>query len=181
MKTNASIINSLTVFFSLIIVCNFISLNEAAAEKNVKDTVLILGFQSSSMNDVQVRLLRDAILKKCHTQGFSIVSLMDIESLNISNMKNIQSYNQKEIVDYNNKFQATLTVTGEVVDLSFNTKLQHTSIKPHNRYECTISIYDAHTKSFKQKRFIINSGKNLLIFIKRTSDVIVSYLKIYRK
>jgi hypothetical protein len=46
-----------------------------------EERVLVLGFESRQLNDVQDRLLRETILYRLHTRGHAIVPVMEIEAL----------------------------------------------------------------------------------------------------
>jgi hypothetical protein len=50
-----------------------------AASKQ-EERVLVLGFESRQLNDVQDRLLRETVLYRLHTRGHAIVPVMEIEA-----------------------------------------------------------------------------------------------------
>ena len=43
--------------------------------------MLVLGFRSSQLNDVQDRLLRETVMRRLYTEGYQIVPVMEIESV----------------------------------------------------------------------------------------------------
>jgi hypothetical protein len=84
-----------------------------------KDTpegiILVLGFKSVHLDDLQDRLLREAILRGLIERGYRIVPVMEIERYFKSRLKSIRRIDISKLRELCDEFEAACAVTGSMV------------------------------------------------------------------
>ena len=100
-------------FFNIIIIFFLILFSVNLYADNKK--ILVLGFQSEQLNDVQEVLLRNILLRKLHENGYDIVPVMKVESIIIRDrgLKNIH-LGKNNLKDYCLEVDSGYSMIGKI-------------------------------------------------------------------
>jgi len=169
------------VFFisiSLIFTLVFLSLSQLYGFFGSNAKVLVLGFNSRHFNDLQDRLLREIIIRKFHTRGYNIVTVMEIESIIQEDSRiKIRRLKRDKIRKLCTQMHADYVVTGSIY-LKNNIKSKH-KITKNFVYRCKIVLYQRSKNRFIEK-FLENKGSDKIYgFFKSLSEKIVTISEEY--
>jgi len=124
-----------------------IVLSQSGAGASPLGRVLVLGFDSSHLNDVQDRFLRESTLREFHKKGFPIVSIMRLESIFYKGSGvNIRKISLDKIREYSREFSADYVVSGKL--FLKGKKGERGDIRKGNSYICEITLYQRSCDKF---------------------------------
>ncbi|MBN2159461.1 MAG: hypothetical protein JW807_08705 [Spirochaetes bacterium] len=142
-----------------------------SADSKPKERVLVLGFNSVLLNDVQDRLLRETVLREFHTRGFRIVPVMEIESLLFEDQKRqIRRLGRDEIRNICDELRAGLACSGLIVPEDGRVDNE---IREGKNYLCTCTWYRRSDNRFSEIKLRVAGGKGLFRFFSSLAKMIV--------
>lgn len=137
--------------------------------------MLVLGFDSRLINDIQDRLLRETILRELHKQGYSIVTVMDFESVfHDSSGKYIRKPDLNDLKRFCSEFNADYALTGKIFPKDGNKALE--KIVPDNLYICSIILYQKNMDKFYKLTLETRGKKSFYEYFLYLSEKIVAGL-----
>jgi hypothetical protein len=137
-----------------------------------RERVLVLGFESKQLNDVQERLLRETLMRRFLAGGYPIVQVMEIESLFHDGQKRqIRKVNEDEVRGLCKDLRAGLACSGSIVPEDGK---GDGAIEAEKNYICTIRIYRKERDAFEEFALTIAGEKNLYRFFNNMAERIVS-------
>ncbi len=127
------------------------------------DRVLVLGFQSRQLNDVQDRLLRETLLYRIHANGHEIVPVMKIESLFRDDSKRfIRRLSRADVRALCDELNAGVAVYGSIAPA--DGKQDDGEIRKGKNYTCLLSIYRKGDNSFTDTKHTVAGRDSLYDF-----------------
>jgi hypothetical protein len=134
--------------------------------------ILVLGFDSAQLNDIQDRLLRETILRGFHDRGCSIVPVMEIESLFYgSRVRQIRKLDRDTVRSICKDFQAGFACYGSIVP---EDNRKDDCIRPGKNYICAITFYRKAGDAFYEMKFTSTGRDSLDQFFQSVSESVVS-------
>lgn len=134
--------------------------------------MLVLGFDSRQLNDVQDRLLRETIMRRFLTKGYLIVQVMEIESLfHDSQKRQIRKLKPDDVRSLCDELQAGFACSGSISPE--DGKLDD-AIKADKNYICAIMLYRKDRDTFEELKLKIAGEKNLFQFYTVLANMIVA-------
>jgi hypothetical protein len=147
-------------------------LAQATLFSKPKERVLVLGFDSRQLNDVQDRLLRETIMRRFLTRGYLIVQVMEIESLfHDTRKRQIRKLKPDDLRSLCDELKAGFVCSGSISPE--DGKLDD-AIKADKNYICTIMVYRKDRDAFEKLILKIAGEKNLYRFYDVLADMIVA-------
>lgn len=137
-----------------------------------KERLLVLGFESRQLNDLQDRLLRETIMRQFLAKGYLIVQVMEIESLFHNGQKRqLRKLKPDEVRSLCNDLSAGFAFSGSISPEDGKTD---NAIGAEKNYICTISMYRKDRDAFEEFVLKITGEKNLYRFFNLLAERIVS-------
>ncbi len=134
----------------------------AAASAKPGDRVLVLGFESAQLNDLQDRLLRETVMRRLHTEGYRVVPVMEIESaFNEERKGRIRMLLRSEIRAVCDEMNAGFALSGAVRPEDGS---RGGEIVPGKNYVCSMVLYRRDGNRFMEFRVAAAGGKTLYEF-----------------
>lgn len=159
------------IFRSSVIVLVICMMAVAPADSKSKERVIVLGFNSALLNDVQDRLLRETVLREFHTRGFDIVPVMEIESLLLGDQKRqIRRLGRDDIRNICGELKAGFACWGSIVPEDGRVDNE---IREGKNYICACFWYRKSDDTFREFKITVASGKSLYLFFLSLSKMIV--------
>jgi len=150
------------------------ALSPAGAGDKIR--IMVLGFRSPLMDDVQDTYLREALLRLLAQKGFSVVPVMDLETIQNENTAvSLRNMTTSQIMDYAEQFKAAFTIYGELAEEGKNAGSG--GITPGRPYECTISIYCAGDRTTFRLRHKITGRENWYLFYQDLATELASMIE----
>lgn len=84
------------------------------AQGKGKGKVLVLGFETSSLSDIQDRLLRETVMRDFDQNGYAIVPVMQLEYAMQESRTNIRKISREQLKNLCLEFGADCAITGIV-------------------------------------------------------------------
>jgi hypothetical protein len=150
-------------YFSFCIIILFIPLNGISKDDPAK-IILVLGFKSGYISDLQDRLLREAILRRLVKKGYRIVPVMEMERYFKSSRKNIRNIDVSELKVLCEELGADYAVTGSMARIRRN-------------YVFLINIYESGMESVNRSRINISDKESFMDYCVSLSEEIVSRIE----
>lgn len=134
--------------------------------------ILVLGFESEQLNDIQEVLLRNTLLRKLYENGFDIVPVMEVESIMIRD-KGLQVVNlgKKDLKDYSSEVNSQYSMIGKIYPAG-NKKLK--GIKFGHQFVCDILLYQKKNNEFMNIKFNLVGKDNLFKFYSDITKRVIS-------
>jgi hypothetical protein len=134
--------------------------------------ILVLGFDSAVINDIQDRLLRESVMRQLQVAGFPIVPVMEIESIIRNDHKRqIRKLNREEMKGFCDELGAGYACCGSIVP---ETATADDRIKSGINYICVITVFNSNKKTFSDVKIKIAGEDNLYRFYAVLSKKIVA-------
>jgi hypothetical protein len=138
-----------------------------------KGKIIVFGFRSSVINDVQSRLLRERVLWKLQKRDYQIVPVMEYERVFREKPESyMRTMNRFALKKYSAHFRVDYAVTGSLEPKIFNRSTK--DIRPNVLYTCRIIIYSSAEDNFIFLNFDIDGCSNYFQFFEKLSGKIVS-------
>ncbi|HPA72168.1 MAG TPA: hypothetical protein PKY31_07865 [Spirochaetota bacterium] len=83
-------------------------------EAPARGKVLVLGFASQYINDVQDMLLREAVMRSFRKTGYSVVPVMELEDYIQENGLNVRSVNRASLKSLCREFKTDYSLAGSI-------------------------------------------------------------------
>lgn len=149
-------------YFKLLILATAVAVSitgPGAGAAGTKERVVVLGFASRQLNDVQDRLLREAVLRELHGRGYRIVPVMEIESL-ITEVRRsqIRKLSRVELKSLCAELSAGIACCGSIVPEDGS---RDEEIKPGKKYLCTLLVYRKDRDVFQEIKVTAVGEKSL--------------------
>jgi hypothetical protein len=136
----------------------------SVSEDDPAKLILVLGFKSNYMSDLQDRLLREAVLRRLVEKGYRIVPVMKIERYFKSGRKNIRSIGISELKVLCEKLGADYAVVGSMA-------------RRRRSYVFFINIYEGMMESINRSRINISSKESFMQYCIPLSEEIVNRIE----
>lgn len=111
-----------------------------------EERVLVLGFRSSPLSDLEDRILRETIMRELVERGHEIVSVMELERFFSEYPKHIRKISEEDLGTLCNKLGASYAVSGSIV-------------RDGRRNVVSVIIYGRGRNLTHRCRFSLGSGK----------------------
>ena len=134
----------------MVLMMLFMAVGGSSAKKSVNcgTRLLVLGFKSSYLDDVQERIFREMLMRKLNGRGYELVPVMEIESLLLDDttlaIRNIQAEKISALCAH---LKAAYTLNGSIEVVSPFTTLPGQEQK--KMCQCELLIYDAKNDTAK--------------------------------
>jgi len=133
--------------------------------------VVVLGFNSRQLNDVQDRLLRETVLREFFDRGRAIVPVMEIESLLLGDQRrNIRLLSEKDIREISVEIDAAYAICGT---LEPESGPADRCIDAEARFVCHLVLYRRDDDTFVRERIVVNGADTLDRFFSALAKEIV--------
>lgn len=142
------------------------------AETNTVDRILILGFISSSLTDVEDRYLRESIMKKLNKNGKAIVPIMEIESYFTEEKRDIRKTRTRDLWDLSKKFGASHIVSGRIIPAE--TLFKTSRFVSGKKFLAEISIYVSKKNLSVKRKIFFEAEGNYHSTLEKMSEIIKS-------
>ena len=140
---------------------------------NEKGKVLVLGFHSRVINNIQDRLLRENIMKRFLKRGYRIVPVMQIESfIQKKGYKNIRRIDHSHMRYLGDIKGADYTIGGTIAPEKKGAP--HNKIGSNIVYICSVRIYHKKKNTFYNYSFKTKGKENLSLYFDHIAEVIVN-------
>jgi hypothetical protein len=157
--------------FTLIFITVFLIIAPGLVFGQPKERVLVLGFDCRQLNDIQDRLLREAILKEFHDRGFVIVPVMEIESLFYgSRIRQIRRLKRDAIKGICDDLGAGYACYGTIVP---ENGARDGMIMPGKNYICAVTYYQKEGNRFYELKLMVPGKESLLEYFKAVAAEVV--------
>ncbi len=134
------------------------------------ERILVLGFDSGLINNIQDRLLRETIMKELRVAGYPIVTVMEIESIfHNGPERQIRKLTREEIRSLCREMKAGYACWGAIVPEG---KKGAEAIRAGSGYVCTVTLYHGEKNNFEEIRLTIGGEDNLYRFYGSLSKMI---------
>jgi hypothetical protein len=136
-----------------------------------KEPILVLGFDTKLLNDVQERLLRESVMRQFHVSGYRIVPVMEIESIfHDGRERQVRKLDRVEIQGLCDEMRAGYACCGSMVP---ETVMVDETIKSGVTYICTITFFTREKNKFENVTIRVAGEDNLYQFYGTLSKKIV--------
>jgi len=138
------------------------------------DRIMVLGFESGLVNDVQARILREMVLRKLKDRGLAIVTVMETESIMHNHRPGpIRTIRAASLEKMARETGAQRIITGQITPVN----RKKTAIAGGERYACEVMIYRLDDRSITKKTIIINGCDDLYAFFQSVTDKTAEYIR----
>ena len=153
---------------TIVIACILIG---AAAFMKPRGRVLVLGFESSQLNDIQDRLFRETVMRRLHTEGFPVVPVMEIESVfNEDRKGRIRKLARGEIKGICEELAAGYALFGSIAPEDGK---RDEGIMAGRNYVCRLVLYRGDKNRFDELKVTAAGRETLYEFYNALSALIV--------
>lgn len=136
-----------------------------------EERILVLGFDSTVINDIQDRLLRESVMRELQVSGFPIVPVMEIEALFHGDRKRqIRKLGREEMKGLCEELHAGYACCGSIVPENAAAE----GIRKGMDYICTITLFNSEKKSFSDIKIKLAGEDDLYRFYAALSKWIVA-------
>jgi hypothetical protein len=136
-----------------------------------KELILVLGFDTKLLNDIQERLLRESVMRQFHVSGYHIVPVMELESVfHDGRERQIRKLTRDEIQSLCDEMRAEYACYGTLVP---ETEMVDETIKSGVTYICTITFFIRERNRFENITIRVAGEDNLYRFSGALSEKIV--------
>jgi hypothetical protein len=135
----------------------------AALQAAPKERVLVLGFASRQLNDLQDRLLRETVLYRLHAIGHEIVPVMEIESLFRDDSKRfIRRLSRADVRTLCDELNAGVAVFGSIAP--DGGRQDEAEIRKGKNYICLLTVYRKSDDRFTETKLMVTGRDSLYVF-----------------
>lgn len=135
----------------------------AAPQAAPKERVVVFGFASRQLNDLQDRLLRETVLYKIHEKGREIVPVMEIESLFRDESKRfIRRLSRADVRALCDELNAGMAVYGSIAPA--DGRQDDPEIRDGKNYICLLTVYRKSDDRFSEKKLTLTGRDSLYVF-----------------
>lgn len=139
------------------------------------EPVLVLGFNTKLLNDIQERLLRESVMRQFHISGYRIVPVMEIESIFHEEQKRqIRKLTRDEIKSLCGELKAGYACCGSIVP---ETAIVNEEIRSGVKYICAMTLFIREKNKFETITIRIAGEDNLYGFYGALSKKIVGEIR----
>jgi hypothetical protein len=157
--------------FILISVAVFFMMAAGLVSGKTKERILVLGFDSRQLNDIQDRLLRETILREFQDRGFVIVPVMEIESLFYgSQIRQIRRLKRAAVKAICEDLNAGYACYGSIVPENGPADSRITQEK---NYICAVTLYQKAGERFYEFKFTLAGKESLLEYFRSLAVEVV--------
>jgi hypothetical protein len=136
------------------------------------ERILVLGFDSKLINNIQDRLLRETVMKELRIAGYPIVPVMEIESIfHNGPERQIRKLSREEIKGLCRDMKAGYACCGSIVPEGGTGS---ETVKAGSRYVCTVTLYHGGKNNFEDIRLALGGEDNLYRFYAVLSKMIAA-------
>jgi hypothetical protein len=136
-----------------------------------KERILVLGFESRQLNDIQDRLLRETILREFHDRGYSIVPVMEIETLFYgSQMRQIRKLKRDTVKSICDDLEAGFACYGSIAP---DDGSKDNEIRPEKNYICALTFYRKDENKFHELKFTLPGRESLYQYFRSLAEAVV--------
>jgi len=169
-KWEREMIHSARISISILISLIFI-LSPGVIHSIPKERVLVLGFESRQLNDIQDRLLRETILREFHDKGYSIVPVMEIETLFYgSQMRQIRKLKRDTVKSICEDLKAGFACYGSIAP---DNGSKDNEIRPEKNYICSLTVYRRDENRFHELKFTLPGRESLYQYFRSVAEAVV--------
>jgi hypothetical protein len=144
-------------------------------QSRTEDRILVLGFDSTLLNDIQDRLLRETVMRDLQVSGLPIVPVMEIESIFHEDLKQqIRKLNRDDMKRLCGDLRAGYACCGSLVA---ETVSADERIRDGINYICTVTFFNRGKNSFTSITIKATGEDNLYRFYAALSRNIVADIK----
>ena len=136
-----------------------------------KERILVLGFESKQLNDIQDRLLRETILREFYDRGYAIVPVMEIETLFYgSPLRQIRKLSRDAVRSLCDDLNAGYACYGSIAPEDGSRDI---GIWPEKNYICTVTLYRKGEKRFQEFKLTLPGQDSLYRYFKSVAEAVV--------
>ncbi len=152
----------------------FILLGQSLLSKPA-ETILVLGFDTRLLNDIQERLLRESVMRQFHVSGYRIVPVMEIESIfHDGRERQIRKLKKDDIKSLCDEMRAGYACIGAMAPEIVTVDEQ---IRSGINYICTMTFFIRKKNRFEDITIRVAGEDNLYRFYNALSKKIVTEIK----
>lgn len=134
-----------------------------AVEAAPKERVLVLGFASRQLNDLQDRLLRETVLYRLLANGQAIVPVMEMESLfRDDSSRFIRRLSRADVRNLCDELNAGVAVFGSIAPV--DGRQDDGEIRKGTNYICHLTVYRKSNNSFTETKLAVTGRESLYLF-----------------
>ena len=146
-----------------------IAMISSPAGSQNRGKVLVLGFDSPYFNEIQDRLLRESVMKEFITRGYSVIPVMEVESLILEEgINKFRKASQADMKDFCRRLDADIAVNGKVA-VAYKTAVKSKSIDPAIPYACRVTVFIKQKDKLISENVFTEGNNDLYGFIKALS------------
>ncbi|HPC40025.1 MAG TPA: hypothetical protein PLD91_03810 [Spirochaetota bacterium] len=139
------------------------------------EPILVLGFDTKLLNDIQDRLLREAVMKELSLSGYRIVPVMEVESIfHDGRERQVRKLKREEMKSLCEEMKAGYACCGAIVP---ETAMADEEIRSGVNYLCTITLYIRGKNRFETVTTRAAGEDNLFRFYGALSKKIMAEMK----
>jgi hypothetical protein len=131
---------------SVCIMLFFLVFSPASIFPGAEERVLVLGFRSSMLSDLEDRILRETIMRELVERGHEIISVMDLEGFFSEYPKHIRKISEADLGTLCNKLGASYAVSGSIA-------------RNGRRSVVSVIIYGRERNLIHRRRISLGSGE----------------------
>ena len=136
------------------------------------EPILVLGFDTTLLNDIQDRLLREAVMKDFSQSGYRIVPVMEIESIfHEGRERQVRKLKRDDIKSLCEEMKAGYACCGTMVP---ETAMKDEEIKSGVNYICSMTLFVMDKNRFETVTIRAAGEDNLFRFYGALSKKIVA-------
>ncbi|OHD69152.1 MAG: hypothetical protein A2W19_06080 [Spirochaetes bacterium RBG_16_49_21] len=142
------------------------------------ERILVLGFDSRLLNDIQDRLVRETVMRSFHDKGYRIVPVMEVESLfHGSRIRQIRKLNRDTVMSICDKLDAGYACYGSLVPALGG---RDDRIRQGKSYICTITLFRRDANSFDELKLQTEGAEDLhRYFTSLAEAIVVAVIKLF--
>lgn len=137
-----------------------------------KPSVVVFGFKTNLIKDIEKRMLRDLIIRKLFNKKYATIPIMQLETyLEGYSEKKRNAFSNKQIKFLAHKIKIDYVITGWL-NPNYQSR-KNEKIRWKKNYICKIQFYNTKQKAFTQKTFKLKGKKNIYDFFEIVSNEVV--------
>ena len=139
------------------------SLFSSEKENRDRNRVLVLGFNADHFNDIQLRILREMVIRRVSDREIPVVPVMEMESyFQNGSYPRIRDIDETALADICHRLRAGYAVFGslDVVEQNLKKKTDNSSLS----YRCTLSLYTVKTGFLLSSPLVMEFNEDMFSF-----------------
>jgi hypothetical protein len=159
----------------LVAVVAVILLVAALSRSAPRERFLVLGFSAKQLNDVQDRLLREALMRHLVLKGFRIVPVMDVESvLQGDRRERVRSLTRDEVRGLSRDLEAGYACYGWIESEEGR---QDDAFAEGKRYRCSLVMYRRDRDAFEEHSVSFAGRDSFYVLFEELSRALASRIE----